>query len=156
MVIDGSPVRAYRQAHVRDGRTLGPPDPFVTRVADRIWYEGARIVVQRGACVVRVTPAGGELPLAPVLRGLGARVSFSNRRLFAYFPRRPIATPSPYDARLPSVPSRVVFTPEPVATPRPVWTGVPLPRRTPLPVTVPTPVGIPNALWRKRKPHAAL
>jgi hypothetical protein len=141
VVIDGTPVRAYCQAHVRDGRTLGPPDPFITRVADRIWYEGDRIVVQRGARIVRMTPERGELPLAPVLRALGARVSFANRRLFAYFPRRPIATPSPFDAQIRGVSPRVVFTPEPVTTPRPVWTGVPLPRRTPLPVTVPTPAG---------------
>ena len=140
-------MRSYEQAFETGGRTYAPLRPFVTRAADRIWYEGPTLVIARGTHVVRValTPRTPDaldnayVPLAPILRALGARVTYRARCVDVFFAARPVGSPSPYDGYAPSAAPSVVFTPAPIPTPRPVWSGTPLPRRTPLPIVVPTP-----------------
>jgi hypothetical protein len=141
VVVDGAVVRSYQPASLRCGRTYAPLDPFVTRLADRIWYDGRTLTIERGARVVRLW--FGRKPrvvlLGAVVRGLGGSITYGDHRVDVQFPREPIATPSPFDSAFANTSPRVVFTPEPSPTVRPVWSGPPLPRRTPIPVPAPTP-----------------
>jgi len=112
-----------------------------------MWYEGDTLVIVRGGHFVRVrlrerAPDALDrvyVPLADVLRALGALVTYDRRTVEIRIVARPLGTPTPFDVAAPQVSPSAVFTPAPVPTPRPIWTGVPLPRRTPLPVTAPTP-----------------
>jgi len=145
--VNGCPIRAYHRPYAAGGHVFAPLRPFVTRVADRMWYEGDTLVIAREGHEVRIrlrprTPDALDrtyVPLAAVLRDLGVTVSYESRRFQIHLARTVLATPSPFNAALPSVAPRAVFTPVPAQTPRPIWTGSALPRRTPLPVTVPTP-----------------
>ncbi|HTX57080.1 MAG TPA: hypothetical protein VMD47_08235 [Candidatus Acidoferrales bacterium] len=147
VAIDGRPVLAYHAAYLRAGHVYAPLRPFITRVAFRLWYEGDTLVISRGGHQARLRldprqPGALDdvyVPAARVLRALGAQVSYGSRRLDVRIGYVPIATPTPFNASLPSAPPQAVFTPPPAVTPRPVWTGTPLPRRTPLPVIAPTP-----------------
>lgn len=149
VALDGRPIPAYHEAFLRSGHTYAPLRPFVTSAADRLWYERGDLVIQRGNRIVRVPippRAPGTLdrtyvPLARVLRALGACVEYASRRVDVRFTRSAVRTPAPFDASRPGVAPRAVFTPEPIETPRPRWSGTPLPRRTPLPVVEPTPAG---------------
>jgi hypothetical protein len=123
-----------------------PLRPFVTTLADRVWFEGNTLVATSGARSVRITLRAREpdaldrayVPLAAVARALGAGVNYGGGVLAITLPRAvPLATPSPYDPNGPMSPVRSVFTPMPVPTSRPVWTGPALPRRTPLPAPPP-------------------
>lgn len=143
ILIDGRPLEGYSRAYVAEDRVFVPVEPLLTTVADRIWYEGTSIVIERGTrrIAVRLGPAPKELdgtfvPAGAVLRALGATVWFEPKahRLVVRLPARAIATPTPFDPNAPSAPPAAVFTPAPAPTPRPVWTGSPLPRRTPLPL----------------------
>lgn len=148
VVLDGRPVTAYRRAFDAGGHIYAPIRPYVTRVADRLWFDGNRLLIVRDGRRVAVELPSREpdalaqayVPIAYVLRALGARVAFSNRTLVVQMRASVIARPTPYAGA--AVMPRAVFTPTPPITPRPVWTGSPLPRRTPLPVTVPSPAPV--------------
>ena len=148
VVVDGKPVPAYIGAYETRGRIIAPVRPFLTRIADRLWFEGNDLVIQRDGRIVRVAVARrmpdaldrAYVPIAPVLRALGASVSYDENRhrvLVRLEAATEVATPEPFNPNAPAIAPRVVFTPTPVATPRPVWTGSPLPRRTPLPFASP-------------------
>jgi hypothetical protein len=148
VVVDGRPLPAYVRAFVERGRVFAGVRPLLIALADRAWYEGNVLVLQRDDRRVRVAiPLGSPeeddvtyLPVAHLLRALGDRVVYSEhpRTIEISTPQAsPVALPSPYSALAPSVRPNPVFTPEPVATPRPQWSGSPLPRRTPLPFASP-------------------
>lgn len=148
VLVDGRPLRAYARAYVVRGRVFAPVDPLLTRLADRLWFEGETLVVQRGLRRVRVSLAGGSaaaldgayVPAGPLLQRLGVATSYdaATRRLLVHDGEREIvATPTPFNATAPVVTPNEVFTPSPAATPRPVWTGSPMPRRTALPFPPP-------------------
>jgi hypothetical protein len=143
VVVDGRFLAAYATAFVAGGRVFVPVDPLLTRLADRIYYEGNTLVVERSGRRIRVAmvpaPAGfngAYVMAAPILHALGATVRYDARERVLFVQTRPgqvLISPTPFSGGVPSPPPAPVFTPEPVATPRPVWTGSPLPRRTPLP-----------------------
>ena len=147
VVVDGRFLGAYATAYVAGGRVFAPADPLLVRLADRVYYEGRTLVVERGArriAVALVPPPSGlhgvYVMAAPLLRALGAAARFDARERILYIRtahERIVASPTPFNAAMPSAPPATVFTPEPAATPRPIWTGSPLPRRTPLPFFTP-------------------
>jgi hypothetical protein len=143
ILIDGRPLEGYSRAYLARDRVFAPVEPLLTTVADRIWYDGSALIIERGArrVVVRLGASPNELdstfvPAGAVLRALGASVWFDPKkhRLVVRLPARAVATPTPFDPTAPSAPPAAVFTPAPSPAPRPVWTGPPLPRRTPLPL----------------------
>lgn len=145
IIVDGRPVAAYVRAYVVAGRVYAPVSPLLTRLADRVWFVGNSLLIERGSVRVRVriapvVPASLNatyVAIAPVLRAIGASVRYESagRRLIVQVPQRAIlASPTPFNPSVPSVAPSAVFTPAPAQTPRPVWTGSPLPRRTPLSV----------------------
>ncbi|HEY9085731.1 MAG TPA: hypothetical protein VIN40_07335 [Candidatus Tyrphobacter sp.] len=149
VLLDGRPVPAYARAFASAGRTYAPLAPYVTRIADRLWYEGNTVVIERGARRVRLRLASVApdaldreyVAIAPVLRGLGASVGYDARARtvdVVSAPGHEIATPAPFDPNAPQVAPRVIFTPVPIPTPRAVWHGPAIPRRTPLPFPEPT------------------
>jgi hypothetical protein len=148
IVVDGRPLAAYVRAYAFEGRIYAPVSPLLTRLADRIWYEGDSLVIQRANTRVRVALThglvgqlnGDFVAVGPVLRALGASVRYepSARRLIVSIsPRTLVASPTPFNPNAPSASPGAVFTPTTPPTPRPVWTGSPLPRRTPLPAPPP-------------------
>jgi hypothetical protein len=145
MLVDGRPLPTYFRAYVLDGRVFAPLVPVLLRVADRAWLEGSIVVAERDGRSVRVLlPAGARnesayVAVGPLVRRLGDAVAYDSRRhrLEIWTAPPAVAEPTPFDASVPSVPPRQVFTPQPIATPRPVWSGSPLPRRTPLPAPTP-------------------
>lgn len=145
LLLDGRPVRSYEPLYLARGRVLGPVDPFLTRVADRIAYAGGFAVFSRGDRDVRVRlvpgpPAGlaqRYVALVPLLRALGERVDLdiATGILEVRSPASGGVGPQPaFDPRARQVAPRPVFTPMPVPTDRPVWNGTPRPRRTPIPL----------------------
>jgi hypothetical protein len=147
--LDGRPLPSYVRAYVADGRVFAPVRPLLSRLADRLWFEGNVLVIVRDGRVVRVpleTRAPDALDSAfvtivPVLRALGESVTYDARRrlLEVRTTRSGGITAEPPFVPGPSGSPSAVFTPEPVATARPVWSGSPLPRRTPLPAEPPSP-----------------
>jgi hypothetical protein len=147
--IDGLPLPSYVRAYVADGRVYAPVRPLLSKLADRLWFEGNVLVIVRDGRTVRV-PLGARAPdaldsafvtIAPILRALGETVAYDAReRLLEVRTTRSAGLTTP-QAGLPepssSPPPYPVFTPEPVATPKPAWSGPPLPRRTPLPAWSP-------------------
>jgi hypothetical protein len=149
VVLDGKPLLAYNSALEVNGRIVAPLHPFVTGIADRLWFEGNSLVIVRDGRTVRIpgvrrAPDAFDhayIPLASILRALGVRVTYTPERHRVDISLREetvVATPEPFDPVAPTVAPRVVFTPTPQTTPRPVWSGSPLPRRTPLPFASPT------------------
>lgn len=149
VLIDGRPLAAYVGAYVAGGRVFAPVSPLLTRLADRVWFEGNTLVIERGGRRVRVQLAppladelnGTYVAAGPILRALGASVRYepSGHRLIVKLPSRIIlASPTPFNPAAASAPPSAVFTPTPASTPRPLWTGSPLPRRTPLPLPPPS------------------
>lgn len=148
VTIDGRPIAAYVRAYLSGGRVYVPVAPLLTRLADRLWFEGDVLVVQRGERSVRVRLEpryraelrGAYVPAAAVLRALGATIGYdaAQRRLNVIVPVSwVVVTPSPFNAAIPAVSPSAVFTPPPPSTPRPVWSGSPMPRRTALPFPPP-------------------
>lgn len=145
LLLDGRPVRSYEPLYLSRGRVLGPVAPFLTRIAEKMDYAGGFAVFVRGDRSVRVRLAAAVpgawtrtyVALAPLLRGLGERVTLDaahgvlDVRSSGSAPVRAAAA---FDPRAPQASPRVVFTPTPVPTDRPVWTGTPRPRRTPIPL----------------------
>jgi hypothetical protein len=149
VLLDGRPVPAYVRAFASAGRTYAPLAPYVTRIAERLWYEGGTLVIERGDRRVRVrlwsvAPDALDreyVPIAPLLRSLGESVRYDARTRTVEVGSAggpEVATPAPFDANARQVAPRVVFTPAPIATPHPVWHGAATPRRTPLPFPEPT------------------
>ena len=151
VVLDGKTVRSYTGAFESAGRVYAPLRPFVTGIADSMWFDGDRLVIVREgrSVIVRIPSREPDaldhayVPLAPILRALGEIVEYEPAgRVVVRSPIAPVvATPTPFDPTAPSATPSPVFTPAPVATPRPVWTGSPLPRRTPIPY----PTGVPDS-----------
>jgi len=146
VLVDGRPLAAYAGAYLARGRVFVPVSPVLTQLADRLWFDGDTLVVERDARRVRVRLNATDdlnaafVPAAPVLRALGVGVTYdsASHRLTLSIPRGgTVASPTPFNSGIPSVAPSTVFTPVPPATPRPVWTGSPLPRRTALPVPPP-------------------
>jgi hypothetical protein len=147
IVVDGRPLAAYVCAYLYAGRVLAPARPLLTQVADRLWFDGDVLVVERGTRRVRVLVGPGSrgrldalyVTAGPVLRAIGADVRYdsADRRMTVRSPLRTLVSPTPFNPLLPSPPPQEVFSPSPVATPRAVWTGSPLPRRTALPLSQP-------------------
>ncbi len=145
LLLDGRPVRSYEPLYLTRGRVLGPVDPYLTRVAERIEHIGGLTIFVRGGrhVSVRLTSrvpgnlAQTYVALVPILRALGERVDFDAARSIIEV-RSPMPldtrTPKPFNATTHQIPQRVIFTPTPVPTLRPVWNGTPRPRRTPIPI----------------------
>lgn len=150
VVLNGKAVRSYTGAFESAGRVYAPLRPFVTGIADAMWFEGDRLVIVRDGRSVIVRMPSREpdaldhayVPLAPILRSLGEIVEYQPFGRIVVRSPYPgvVATATPFNPSAPSASPSVVFTPVPVPTPRPIWTGSPLPRRTPLPY----PTGIPH------------
>lgn len=149
VLLEGRPVSAYAPAYVVAGRTYAPIVPYVSRLVDRVGYEGNLLVLSRGArrAFLRLSPSAPDaldrryVALAPVLRALGVSVQYDGRThsVDLALPRpAEVASPEPFDPLAPQAPPRVVFTPAPAPTPRIVWRGPAVPRRTPLPYPIPT------------------
>ena len=142
---------AYASAYLRAGRVYAPVDPFVLRVADRMWFDRSALVVEREGRRIRIPLqpgfteelAIGYVPVGVILRALGDRVAYDAAGhlldVRTWPPgAKPAITPTPFQPGAEAqVLPRGVFTPQPVATPKPVWSGTPLPRRTPLPAGSP-------------------
>ncbi len=147
---NGQSVRSYNGAISSEGRVYVPVRPYITRLADRVWFDGDTLVMLRGGHTTRVHVRSHHpdaldevyVPLRLVASALGANVQYVSRAEIAVTmpPSQKPETPAPFDASVPQVTPHAVFTPIPVPTPRPVWTGAPLPRRTPLPFSSPKPV----------------
>jgi hypothetical protein len=143
VLVDGRPLAAYVHAYLAGGRVFAPVIPLLAQLADRVWFDGDVLVVERAGrrVRVRVAPAfpdqldGTYVPAGPVLRALGDAVRYDagSRSLEVRTPARVVASPTPFNPTMPSVAPSVVFTPQPAVTPRPAVSGSPLPRRTPLP-----------------------
>jgi hypothetical protein len=141
-------LRVYARAYVANGRVFAPVDPLLTRLADRLWFEGTTLVVQRDGRRVYIPVAGGAaaaldgtyVAAGPVLHQLGVAAHYdaaAHRLLVRVGERETVASPTPFNAAAPAVAPTDVFTPSPVPSPRPVWTGSPMPRRTALPFPPP-------------------
>ena len=149
ILVNGTRILAYERPYEAHGRIFAPVRPFVTQVADRVWFAGGCLLIERGSRIVRIRipvrmPDALDrdyVPIAPILRALGEDVRYDATRRIVEVrgPKMPVDTPTPFNARAPQVAPTGVFTPTPVATPRPVWTGPAIPRRTPIPRSVPTP-----------------
>jgi|SRR5579884_323311 len=162
VILNGTILRSYNRPYLKAGRIMAPLDPFVTSVAASIEYSAGVLIVRRGDRFAQVRmpephPAHFQstfVPIAPLLRtiGLGVSLDATHRLLIVDSPRMPLATPTPFNAAVPWVAPRVVFTPTPVTTAKPAVTGVPLPRRTPLPVSTTVPQSQPNLCCGTRAP----
>ncbi len=144
VVLNGQRIASYGATFLTGGHVYAPLRPFVTRLADRIWFEKDRLVIVRDGRRIDVRTPSREpdaldhlyVPLAYVLRALGAAVTYHRGVLNVRFASTEVlATPTPFAGA--QISPRPVFTPQPVPTPRPIWTGEPLPRRTPLPYPTP-------------------
>ncbi len=153
VVLDGRVLAAYAKAFLAGGRVFVPVDPLLMRLADRIYYEGTTLTLERGGRRIRILMVRGSAGVngayvmaAPILQALGATVRYDAREHALFVrsgPGNVLVSPTPFHGVLPSPAPSAVFTPEPVATPRPVWTGSPLPRRTPLPYFTPAEAATP-------------
>lgn len=162
VTVNGIVVRSYNAPYVERGRVMAPIDPFVTGVAASIEYVGGTLIVRRGDLFAQLRmpqphPAHFQstfVPIGPLLRTIGVSIEYdaANRRVAIVAPRIPLATPTPFNAAVPWVAPRVVFTPTPAQTPKPVVTGIPLPRRTPLPASTTVPQSQPSRCCRTPAP----
>ena len=154
IVVNGSVMRSYNAPYIERGRVMAPLEPFVTAVAASVEYTGGVLIVRRADRFAQVQVRSAAhpcayqstyVPIASVLRTLGARVTYdaAARRLLVDLPPAALATPTPFNPAVPRVAPSAVFTPSPAPTPRPVVTGKPVPRRTPIPADFkPSPGGI--------------
>lgn len=151
IILDGRPVAAYARPFAQGGRAFAPIRPFITALADRVWYDGNVLVIAIHGRVARVylsaanePLAGAYVAIAPLMRALGEQVWYdANLRAveIATPPACAVASARPYNPNAPTVSPRSVFTPNPTPTQRPVWTGSPEPRRTAIPITETLPPG---------------
>lgn len=140
ILLNGIPLQSYNRPYVAGGQVLAPVAPYVTRIADRISYSGGVMIVSRGRARIAVRIKQSDptalqnayVPIAAVLRGLGARVRFNPARRVLEIEIHSHDEVQVMTPDVPAVAPTMVFTPEPVPTPRPVYTGSPRPRRTPI------------------------
>lgn len=141
VLVDGRPLPAYYRAYLARGRVLAPLVPVLRRLADRAWFDGEALVVERDDRRVRVIVpnldriASTYVSVGVLARRLGETVAYdrANRELNVWTAAATVSLPTPFDPMLPEASPSAIFTPQPIATPRPQWSGPPLPRRTPLP-----------------------
>ncbi|MBV8149813.1 MAG: hypothetical protein JO092_12020 [Candidatus Eremiobacteraeota bacterium] len=144
VLVDGRPLRSYATAYVQDGRVFVPLAPLLLRLADRAWFEGSVLILERDGRSIRVrVPRRGDnalnltfVPARAIFRQLGDDVAYDARirQLQIRSPRAAmVALPTPYAAPSTTIAPREVFTPSPPPMSRPTWSGPPPPRRTPLP-----------------------
>jgi hypothetical protein len=149
VLLDGRRIDGYACAYVVDGRTYAPLAPYVTRIADRLGYEGRLLVLTRDGrrAVIALRSIAPDaldhqyVALAPVLRALGESVAYDDRTHSVEVrspSSRSVSSPPPFDPSAPQVTPRVIFTPAPTPQPRVPWHGPAMPRRTPLPYPIPT------------------
>lgn len=149
-MLDGHRVRGYAGAFEINGHVFAPVRPYVTRIADRVYYAGGRLAIVRGSRIVYIrmperAPDALDrsyVPLSSVVTALGAGARYLGSAHILEVrlpPERTVGSPEPFDPCAPQATPNAVFTPAPVATARPVYSGSPLPRRTPLPYARPTP-----------------
>lgn len=149
VLLDGRRLLAYAPALVIAGRTYAPVAPYLTSIAQSVSYVDGALIVQRAGrevkiCMPSVEPGALDfayVPIAPLLRDLGANVRYDarDRTLEIRLPHAvDVETPPPWSAQSPHVVPRVVFTPTPQPQQVPAWHGPAIPRRTPLPYPVPT------------------
>jgi hypothetical protein len=150
VVVDGTPVRSYNAPRLERGRVMAPIEPYLTRIAKSINFDGEALIVRLGDLFAQVRVESAPPPdryastyveIGPIARTLGARVRFDSRSrtLYVETPRLVLATPTPFNPAAPQAVPSEVFTPTPQQTPRPIVSGTPLPRRTPIPVLSPIP-----------------
>lgn len=155
--VDGRHVRAYTGAFEIGGHVFASIRPYVTQVADRIWYSGDRLAIERNGRIVYIRMARRApdaldrafVPLRAIMVALGAEVRYDalTRIVNVRLTRTArVASSAPFDPRAGSVAPNPVFTPVPVPTDRPPYVGPPLPRRTPLPFFEPTPQPTPRPM----------
>jgi hypothetical protein len=147
--LDGRPLLAYGPALLIGGHTYAPVAPYLTSVAQSLFYEDGSLVLVRDARQVRIRMHSIDpdaldftyVPIVPLLRELGATVQYDARER-AIEIRTPhavvVVTPQPYSPPTVQLAPRTVFTPTPQPQRPPPWRGPPQPRRTPLPYPVPT------------------
>ena len=144
VLVDGRPLRSYASAYVQNGHVFVPLAPLVSHLADRSWFEGEVLVLQRDGRSVRVRVSHRDadelevtfVPARAIFAQLGDDVDYYGRakQLEIRVRRRAVvALPTPYAAPIVTIVPREIFTPSPGPMPQPAWTGPPLPRRTPLP-----------------------
>ena len=150
ILLNGSTLQSYNRPYLQNGRVVAPVAPYLTRIADRIAYDGRVMVITRGSVHIRIETGVSEprglqnlyVPIAPLLRKLGALVAYDpGRHILEVQLRavRDVRTMAPYSTSEPQVAPTRVFTPEPIVTPRPLYTGSPHPRRTPIVITTSRP-----------------
>ncbi|MBV8435271.1 MAG: hypothetical protein JO029_13410 [Candidatus Eremiobacteraeota bacterium] len=145
ILVDGQPLPAYVRAYLAHGRVFAPLEPVLGRLADRAWFDGATLVIERDDRRVRVIVPlpdamdGTYVSVGQLARGLGVTVSYEPaiHQLNLWTQPPAVALPTPFNPSLPQAVPQPVFTPEPIPTPKPQWSGPPLPRRTPLPLPPP-------------------
>lgn len=151
IVVNGSILSSFLPARIRHGRVVAPLTPVLSSLATRVMYghSGSTVTVERGGrrIVVPVVFVEHDVPfveLAPVVRGIGGSADFDAPRktlAISFDAPSAIATPAPFDPRLPEVAPHPVFTaPPPPEPPRGLATGIPHPRRTAIPVIPSQPV----------------
>ena len=120
---------------------MAPVDPYLTGLCASVELDGTKIIVRRGDRFTQAALVGGYVALAPVLRALGAQVTYDARAraLLIHMSAAPFATPTPITRAVPQVSPGAVFTPLPSPTEKPAVTAKPLPRRTPLPFNAASP-----------------
>ena len=142
VILDGRPLHSYLPITLTHGHIVGPVEPYITRVADRIEHQGPYTIFTRSThhisllLVPSVALSEATVPLAIVLRALGERVTYDPARyvLEVTTPVALLQSPQPFNVHEPQAPPTTIFTPIPPVTPRPIWTGAPRPRRTPIPL----------------------
>jgi hypothetical protein len=158
VLIDGSPVEGSTPARICDDVVMAPIAPYLRDVADRIQVDDEHgiIVVERagrsisiaiGSPVLRSGAASSGLPIAPylragepviplaaIVRALGARVDFdpASKTMSIALEPQPLVSATPDASYTPPPGPLDTFTPQPTPAPKVVVTGVPKPRRTPI------------------------
>jgi hypothetical protein len=158
VVIAGRRIDSSRSARLEGDVIVGPIDPFVRDIAERIEGDGTnrRFVIRRGdrsvtfeigRSIARTDAAAQTRPLAPMLRrgepfvplaaiarDLGATVCYdrASKTLSIVLSPLPIVTVPPVVRYVPPPGPLPTFTAKPTPAPQATVTGIPHPRRTPI------------------------
>jgi len=149
--VNGATIHGYVRPRIIRGHVYAPVDPYLAAVATSIRYEGGVMLIFRGDRFAQVPVSRREpgqlqdtfVPLARIVRSLGARVSYDSKRHtldVEVANTEPVATATPFNAAVPRATPAALFTPFRTPTPRPIFTGKPMPRRTPVPAPARTPL----------------
>lgn len=163
VLVDGVLVDGSTDARLQGAVVVAPLEPYLQAIADRIVVDAqsGRIVLQRGSRTVCITIGSpvvrsgdgsrplpiapyvraGEpvIPLAAVVRALGASVDFDarTRTVTVVTDPEPLASMTPDAAYTPPAEPMQTFTPNPSPAPSGPATAIPKPRRTPIIVVRP-------------------